>query len=175
MVWLGWWCCVSPCWTARTVLVRLWPRSPSLRAEEGAPQPLCASRAGGELDLMRKSIVKLERLIFHLQRLKTDASSLICRSHAAATSLGWLFPSRCLAVGHVHTYRRLSKPLKGGVSERVRHCLNVGGFSLLLTHLLFKKETEFKRCRAAGRVSTRDLLPLQRCLEGDVQDGHQEP
>lgn len=138
-MWLGWWCCISPCWTAWTLLVRPRPRSPGLQAEEEAQQPLCASRTGGELDLMRKSIVKLERLIFHLQRLKTDASSLICRSHAAATSLGWLFPSCCLAVGHVHTCRRLSKALKGGVSERVQHCLNMGGFSLLLTHLLFKE------------------------------------
>lgn len=50
---------------------------PASKAEEGAQQPLRASRAGGELDLMRKSIVKLERLILHMQQLKTDASSLI--------------------------------------------------------------------------------------------------
>lgn len=99
-------CSISLCWTGWTVLVRLRPRSPSHQAGE-AQQPLRASCTGGELDLIRKSTAKLERLIFHLQQLKTDASSLIHRSHAAATSLGWLFPSCCLAVGHVHTYRHL--------------------------------------------------------------------
>lgn len=43
---------------------------------------------------MRKLIAKLERLIFHLQQLKTDTSSLLHRSHAAAASLvGFFHPA----------------------------------------------------------------------------------